>query len=140
MIFQPYPRNHILNKVDHHLNKFESTLPVDASLQFTAYLLPFSEKKIFEKYQHNSKWFSLYKGTWPFIWANLKSFSKGALCQDWLKLTLWFCRRGKCIKFTTTPTKMTHTTNKVYQKGHLSLWLSWAKNGLCDHVTTFFLG
>mgnify|MGYP003684193043 CR=1 FL=1 len=59
---------------------------------------------------------------------------KDALCQVWLKLTMWFWRRRwKCEKFTiTTKTPTTMTTMDIRQilirKADLSLRLRWAKN------------
>ena len=57
---------------------------------------------------------------------------KDALCQDLLKLVLWFWRRKwKCEKFTTTTTTRTPTTDTgqiLIRKADLSLRLRWAKN------------
>ena len=52
---------------------------------------------------------------------------KDALCQVWLKLAKWFCRRWwKCEKFTAD--RRTNDGQQAIRKAHLSFQLSWAKN------------
>ena len=36
---------------------------------------------------------SPWKRAWPFVWTNIISHPKYALCQVWLKLALWYLRR-----------------------------------------------
>ena len=54
---------------------------------------------------------------------------KDALCQDLLKLVMWFWRRKwKCEKFTTTRTPTTDNGQILIRKADLSLLLRWAKH------------
>ena len=75
---------------------------------------------------------SPWKRVEPFILKKIESPSpKDALCQVWLKLAQWFCRRRwKCKKFTTTNTTITKTMENwqiLFRKDLLSLQLRWAK-------------
>ena len=60
--------------------------------------------------------------------------SKDALCQVWLKLVQWFCRRWNCEKFMTTVTM--DNGQILIRKAHVSLWLRWAKKGYLNVLQT----
>ena len=64
---------------------------------------------------------SPWKRLWPFICTNWNSpLSKDDLCQVWLKLARWFCRRRwKCEKFLMTTT--TDNEDKLWSEK-----LTWA--------------
>ena len=120
----------------HHLNKFESPSPKEATCMNQVWLTlvqSFLRRRFF---LISSMYFLLFRNYLPlekggaFHLNKLDSPSpKDALCQVWLKfypLGVW---RWKCEKFTTTPTTTTTDNWQILiRKAHLSLGSGELKN------------
>ena len=120
-----------------HLNKLQSPSPKGALCQVWLKLFQWFFRRRFWNFVNVISLFRNYhlleKGG-TFYLNKLESPSPNdALCQVWLKLVLWFWRRWKCEKFSTTTTTMTATTTMteyvqiLIRKTRLSLRLRWTK-------------